>query len=767
MSQDSFSVMSKSRIAIATLITVSVLGSFYYKRRQSNSVYDNFVDSLPITVEDDFLSRLFQNASDIVPSTLEDIKEKMRLLYPAFERQLESLQKMYSSFWDYLFLEDFKKIVKESLEEDDDVMLHPEIEQDAQVREGQDLSDSERQFIKNRKEKIKAAFAFFIGVEEHEVEVEDIPNIGIASSGGGYRAMVACSGYLHAFSDTGLLDCVSYMAGVSGSTWAMSQFYSPLANASVDTLKNHLSSRIHTHIANLSNFLTVLNASRHNAKILLHGVIQRYYQQNGSISLVDIFGMLLGGTLLTKKVIVDTQKDAQEEKYSESISLAEDLPTHDSGTIRDEGGEEVKPKVLHKNEIKLSRQQRYFEDGSLPMPIYCAVRHEVNRPGITKTDTLSSDLNEENGVEEEKETKEKKKETKKKEENEEENEEKEKENKETKDEENEESKEPKDLYQWYEFTPYEMGSEEINAWIPIWSFGRKFEQGKNIQRLPEQSIGVLMGMFGSAFVASLAHFYQEIRLLLPESAVLKADEMITSYKSSVSTIHPISPASFPNPFYQMPTKVQSKDDEHEEILRSENLVSSQQIELMDAGMDNNIPFYPLLRKGRDMDIILSVDSSADIQDAPHFDRAEGYAKRRGIHGWPRGAGWPKKKETDPTEINNAKPKYSLNTCTVFSSHSTETTAEDKDSLKTTFPENTNPITLIYFPLIVNDKYDPEFDPQTAEFCSTWNFVYTKEQVNKLHELSTVNVKDNIEKVRKAIKDVWARKRDERLNKRYD
>ncbi|KAG1450750.1 hypothetical protein G6F56_008257 [Rhizopus delemar] len=569
--------------------------------------------------------------------------------------------------------------------------------------------------------------------------------------------MVACSGYLHAFSNTGLLDCVSYMAGVSGSTWAMSQFYSPLANASVDTLKNHLSSRIHTHIANLSNFLAVLNASRHNAKILLHGIIQRYYQQNGSVSLVDIFGMLLGGTLLTKKVIVDIQKDAQEEEYSESISLAEDLPTHDSGTIRDEGGEEVKPKVLHKNEIKLSRQQRYFEDGSLPMPIYCAVRHEVNRPGITKTDTLSSDLNEvkENEVEE-KETKKKKKDK--------ENEKREKENEETKDEEN---KEPKDLYQWYEFTPYEMGSEEINAWIPIWSFGRKFEQGKNTQRLPEQSIGVLMGMFGSAFVASLAHFYQEIRLLLPESAILKADEMIASYKSSVSTIHPISPASFPNPFYQMPTKVQSKDDEHEEILRSENLVSSQQIELMDAGMDNNIPFYPLLRKGRDMDIILSVDSSADIQDAPHFDRAEGYAKRRGIHGWPRGAGWPKKKETDPTEINRAKPKYSLNTCTIFSSHSTETTAEDKDSLKTTFPENTNPITLIYFPLIVNNNYDPEFDPQTTEFCSTWNFVYTKEQVNKLHGLSTANVKDNIEKVRKAIKDVWARKRDERLNKKYD
>lgn len=32
-------------------------------------------------------------------------------------------------------------------------------------------------------------------------------------SGGGYRAMVACSGYLHGFCDTGILDCVLYMAG--------------------------------------------------------------------------------------------------------------------------------------------------------------------------------------------------------------------------------------------------------------------------------------------------------------------------------------------------------------------------------------------------------------------------------------------------------------------------------------------------------------------------------------------------------------------------
>ncbi|KAI8068920.1 acyl transferase/acyl hydrolase/lysophospholipase [Thamnidium elegans] len=818
------SISTNSKVALATLITVSVLGTVYYRTRNNNvakdrsvtaktkkelidkvdnnSLYNDFVAALPDNLvldssADDFLSNLFsQNTSDyltsVIPTSFEELKTKLSSLYPSFENQIETIREMYNSFWEFLSLEDFRRIVNESLEEDDDPVLHPEIEHDAYVREGQELSKEEVEFAKVRKLRMKAAFAFFIGVDENEVELEDIPNIGMASSGGGYRAMVSCSGYLNAMSETGILDCVLYMAGVSGSTWAMSQLYSPLTNASVSTLKDHLSSRIHTHIANLSNFLTVLNASRHNAKIILHGVIQRYYQQNGTVSLVDIFGMLLGGTLLSRKITVTAAPDTDDEDdrevhpaYSEFI---EDPSLNDKNakTVQEDDGAEVKPRLLKKNEIKLSRQRVYFEDGSLPMPIYCAVRHEIQKAGVTKAETISSkkseevveDIDIEKKDTEEKNTEEKDVENKDIKEEEEEESKKESEGSEAEEEEEESS----DLYQWFEFTPYDMGSEEINAWIPIWSFGRKFEAGKSIERLPEQSLGILMGMFGSAFVASLAHFYQEIRMLLPTSAIEKADEMIDSYQSSVSTIHPISPASFPNPFYKLATKVQTKDETHEEILRSESLVESEQIGLMDAGMDNNIPFYPLLRQGRDVDVILSLDLSADIQDTPFFDRAEGYVKRRGINGWPSGAGWPKQ-DTDNIpvvqESNNkssektkesCKPtsKYTLNTCTVFESSSSETTPDKNDdsNTMTTYPENTNPITLIYFPLIVNENYDPEFDPQNAEFCSTWNFVYTSEQVNKLHELAEANVKDNLEKVRKVFKDTWKRKRDERL-KRQD
>jgi phospholipase A2 len=137
--------------------------------------------------------------------------------------------------------------------------------------------------------------------------------------------------------------------------------------------------------------------------------------------------------------------------------------------------------------------------------------------------------------------------------------------------------------------------------------------------------------------------------------------------------------------------------------------------------------------------------------------------------WPRKTCLPKLsiRKTSLKKVPKTAPekkKYALDTCTVFDSSSSETTPAGNGDDTTAYPENTNPISLVYFPLIVNEAYDPDFDPQTAEFCSTWNFVYSSEQVNKLHGLTEANIKDNLEKVCKVIKDTWKRKRDERLKR---
>lgn len=199
--------------------------------------------------------------------------------------------------------------------------------------------------------------------------------------------------------------------------------------------------------------MTVLNASRHNSKIILHGVIQRYYQQNGSISLVDIFGMLLGGTLLSRKLTVtpappgDNNDSNQHWYYSEDIEEQSSHANDDTRTIHEDDGAEVKPRLLKKDEIKLSKQKVYFEDGSLPMPIYCAVRHEIESAGVTKADTISS-KKDELGEEKEMDNT---------------NEDVGNNNQEQDNTEEEQVAKSNDLYQWFEFTPYDMGSEEING----------------------------------------------------------------------------------------------------------------------------------------------------------------------------------------------------------------------------------------------------------------------------------------------------------------
>lgn len=48
---------------------------------------------------------------------------------------------------------------------------------------------------------------------------DELPNIALLASGGGERAMVGLLGSLVALSKSDLLDCMLYLAGISGSTW--------------------------------------------------------------------------------------------------------------------------------------------------------------------------------------------------------------------------------------------------------------------------------------------------------------------------------------------------------------------------------------------------------------------------------------------------------------------------------------------------------------------------------------------------------------------
>jgi len=128
--------------------------------------------------------------------------------------------------------------------EANDPETNPEIIWDASVRVSDRLCDEELSFREKRAQFTKAALARYLDIPEATIHPDDVPVIAMCGSGGGLRALVAgTSSYLSA-KEHGLFDCVTYTAGVSGSCWLQTLYYSDVAQRSHAKLIRHLKNRL-------------------------------------------------------------------------------------------------------------------------------------------------------------------------------------------------------------------------------------------------------------------------------------------------------------------------------------------------------------------------------------------------------------------------------------------------------------------------------------------------------------------------------------------
>jgi phospholipase A2 len=650
-------------------------------------------------------------------------------------------------------------LADEIWQEAHDPYLNPEIEQLATVRISNDLCDDEKEFLKQRRKATTAALAKYLGLPEEEVDPNDVPCIAIVGSGGGLRACVASAGSLLATVECGLFDCVTYTAGVSGSCWLQALYHSSsLGNHNLDRVVDHLKTRLSTHIAYPPAFLSALNSAPTN-KFLLRGFVEKLKgDSQAEFGLVDIYGVLLAARLL--------------------------VPKGELG-VNDE-------------DLKLSNQRHCLKRGQLPLPLYTAVRHEIPIAEEVPQEQKTTDSSSEGAKEK--------------------------------------AKviyfisskgsifvnyisQQESWFQWFEITPFELFCEEFGSGIPTWAVGRKFKDGHDLPledgtRVPEIRLPLLLGIFGSAFCATLNHYYKEIRPLVEGLAGFGGiDEMIQGRNDDLSKVHPIDPASIPNPFYSMEGKLPDTTPT--------SVTKDQHIQLMDAGMSNNLPVYPLLRPGRNVDIIIAFDASADIKTENWLSVADGYALQRGIKGWPIGAGWPKDTDTpeqtaeqlneaqaattaeaadkvqeakaerregcderssdkkEASKITGQSQYYhqpstgDLGYCTVWVG-----TTEKREHTDTSIPPQSKAaaedwelmepdagIAVVYFPFLSNPKVEG-VDPVTSPFMSTWNFIYTPQQVDSVVALAKANFEEGRERTRKTVRAVYERKkrlREEREN----
>lgn len=221
--------------------------------------------------------------------------------------------------------------------EANDPETNPEIIWDATVRVSQNLCQDEKKFLEKRRAFTRKGLAYYLDIPEEEIHPDDVPVIAMCGSGGGLRALVAgTSSYLSA-EEEGLLDCVTYTAGVSGSCWLQTLYFSSIAHRNYDRLIRHLKNRLGVHIASPPDALELI-ANAPTNKYLLNGLVEKAKgHPDAEFGIVDIYGILLAARLLVPRG---------------GLSVDED-------------------------DFKISKQRRFTDDGSHPLPIYTAVRHEI------------------------------------------------------------------------------------------------------------------------------------------------------------------------------------------------------------------------------------------------------------------------------------------------------------------------------------------------------------------------------------------------------
>ncbi|XP_037690160.1 cytosolic phospholipase A2 delta [Choloepus didactylus] len=92
------------------------------------------------------------------------------------------------------------------------------------VHLGFDLSAEEKAFLRRRKQVVAKALKQALQLEG-DLQEDEVPVVGIMAIGGGARAMTSLYGHLLGLQKLGLLDCVTYFSGISGSTWTMAHLY--------------------------------------------------------------------------------------------------------------------------------------------------------------------------------------------------------------------------------------------------------------------------------------------------------------------------------------------------------------------------------------------------------------------------------------------------------------------------------------------------------------------------------------------------------------
>uniref|UniRef100_U3JTU2 Phospholipase A2 n=1 Tax=Ficedula albicollis TaxID=59894 RepID=U3JTU2_FICAL len=162
------------------------------------------------------------------------------------------------------------------------------------VRLGFDLCVQEQEFIRKRKKVVAAALKDILHLEE-DLQDDEVPVVAIMTTGGGTRALTAMYAHLLSVQEINVLDCVSYITGLSGTTWTMSNLYEDPDWSQKDLKETLNDARRHV----LKNkFVTCFAPDR--LKYYLEELCQRK-QEGHQLCFTDLWGLIIETMLHDKE----------------------------------------------------------------------------------------------------------------------------------------------------------------------------------------------------------------------------------------------------------------------------------------------------------------------------------------------------------------------------------------------------------------------------------------------------------------------------------
>lgn len=392
------------------------------------------------------------------------------------------------------------------------------------IRDGSSLSKQEKDWVKKRRNETVEPIRELLGrlsIPDFDVknylkdvdsgDMDALPNIGLAFSGGGYRAMLSGAGALAAFDSRstgstedgnlgGLLQSSTYISGLSGGGWLVGSIYSNNFTTVEDSVNSGAIWQFQDSILSGPDQYALLDYYTD-----IFGAVSDKKDAGYERSITDYWGRMLSYQL---------------------IDATDGGPGYTFSSIADDPD---------------------FSESKAPLPFLIAVGRRPEETLIPINSTV------------------------------------------------------------FEFTPWELGSSDptVNGFVPLKYVGSEFNKGK----LPDDkdcisgfdNAGYVMGTSSSLFNQIVLYLNEPDSDYVPDGVPSWALDGVTSILESIGSDNNDIADWTPNPFKGWNSKTNYNSEED-------------RLTLVDGGEDlQNIPYHPHIHNERKVDVVFSMDNSADTE----------------------------------------------------------------------------------------------------------------------------------------------------------